>query len=275
MIVTLSAGKIKRLARQMLKGRFFSATLMVLLAMIIAQGPVYLFSYLFRSDFVNYLLNFYTVIVTGPVILGLSYYFIEMFRGSEGYPMESYAKSFSNIWNAIGLFTLTMIITILWSLLFVIPGIIAAIKYSQAFFILADEPELRPVECLLKSRLMMYGNKSRFFWLQFSFLPWLILLTLPSSFYLMMILDFSADMTIENYTNTVVQASSDPIYIVLSMLVLLVQAYVLTANACFYDIASGNLRLQYDGQVSLGQEAGSRDIYEITGFESHNGDDNN
>ena len=272
MIVTLSAGKIKRLARQMLKGRYFSAVLMVLMATVIMQGPVYLISYLFSSDFVSYLLNFYTVLVTGPVILGLSYYFLELFRGSDQYPMESYAKSFSNIWNAIGLFTLTMILVILWSFLFVIPGIIAAIRYSQAFFILADEPELRPIECLLKSKYMMRGNKARFFWLQFSFLPWYLLLSAPSAIYMLLTVDLSVGITMEQYVSSVNAVASDPIFILLNLLVLFVQGYVITSSACFYDIASGNLRLEYDGQVSLGSAPGSRDVYEITGFET---DENN
>ena len=49
-------------------------------------------------------------------------------------------------------------------------GIIKALAYSQALFILADEPDIAPMEALRKSEAMMKGNKTKYFLLGLIFL---------------------------------------------------------------------------------------------------------
>ena len=61
------------------------------------------------------------------------------------------------------------------SLLLMIPGIVLAFAYSQVPFILHDNPELRPVDVLRESRLMMKGHKRELFLLMLSFFGWMIL----------------------------------------------------------------------------------------------------
>lgn len=63
----------------------------------------------------------------------------------------------------------------LWSLLFVIPGIIAAYSYAMTGYILAEHPELTPSEAIARSKEMMEGNRWRLFCLQFSFFGWSLL----------------------------------------------------------------------------------------------------
>lgn len=67
---------------------------------------------------------------------------------------------------------------ILWSLLFIIPGIIASYSYAMTGYILAENPELTPKEVLQRSNEMMSGNRWRLFCLQFSFIGWAILSSL-------------------------------------------------------------------------------------------------
>ncbi len=67
----------------------------------------------------------------------------------------------------------------LWSLLFVIPGIIAAYRYSMALYVLIDNPELGALECLRRSKEMMRGNKFKLFVLELSFIGWILLATIP------------------------------------------------------------------------------------------------
>ena len=66
----------------------------------------------------------------------------------------------------------------LWSLLFVIPGIVAGYSYAMTDYILAEQPELTASEALSRSKEMMYGNRWRLFCLQFSFIGWSLLCTL-------------------------------------------------------------------------------------------------
>ena len=66
----------------------------------------------------------------------------------------------------------------LWSLLFIIPGIVAGFSYAMTDYILAEDPELTADEAISQSKSIMTGNKWRFFCLQFSFIGWDILATL-------------------------------------------------------------------------------------------------
>lgn len=66
---------------------------------------------------------------------------------------------------------------ILWTLLFIIPGIIAAYRYAMTSYILAENPEMGASEAIDRSKEMMKGNKWRLFCLHFSFIGWEILCT--------------------------------------------------------------------------------------------------
>ena len=63
----------------------------------------------------------------------------------------------------------------LWSLLFIIPGIIASYSYAMTGYILADHPELTASEAIERSKEMMSGNRFRLFCLHLSFIGWAIL----------------------------------------------------------------------------------------------------
>lgn len=64
---------------------------------------------------------------------------------------------------------------ILWTFLFIIPGIIAAYSYAMTGYILAEHPDLTATEAVERSKEMMSGNRFRLFCLQFSFIGWAIL----------------------------------------------------------------------------------------------------
>lgn len=64
---------------------------------------------------------------------------------------------------------------LLWTLLLIIPGIIAAYSYAMTEFILAEQPDLTASEAIARSKKMMEGNRWRLFCLQFSFIGWRIL----------------------------------------------------------------------------------------------------
>lgn len=73
---------------------------------------------------------------------------------------------------------LQTVYVVLWSLLFVIPGIIASYSYAMTGYILAENPNMVPGEAIEKSKEMMEGNRWRLFCLQFSFIGWSLLCTL-------------------------------------------------------------------------------------------------
>ena len=67
---------------------------------------------------------------------------------------------------------------VLWTLLFIIPGIIASYNYALTDYILAENPELTTKEALELSKKMMYGHRFRLFCLEFSFIGWAFLCVL-------------------------------------------------------------------------------------------------
>lgn len=69
----------------------------------------------------------------------------------------------------------TTFLTAVGAMLFVVPGVIAALSYSQAVYIMFDNPEMSALGCMRESRRMMRGQKMRLFKLELSFLGWLIL----------------------------------------------------------------------------------------------------
>ncbi|MEG2004078.1 MAG: DUF975 family protein [Clostridia bacterium] len=67
------------------------------------------------------------------------------------------------------------ILTMVFFMLFIVPGIILYFSYSQAPYLMIDHPEWSPIKCLNESRRLMRGKKMQFFTLWFSFLGWTII----------------------------------------------------------------------------------------------------
>lgn len=63
----------------------------------------------------------------------------------------------------------------LWSLLFLIPGIVKAYSYAMTEYLMAREKDLTAMEAIQKSRMLMKGNKMRLFLLNLSFIGWIFL----------------------------------------------------------------------------------------------------
>lgn len=116
-------------------------------------------------------------ILIGVVYVAQSYYLLAFTRNQ--IKPEKLEYLFKNIdkgfVNALVAGLLRTIFVFLWALLFIIPGIIKALAYSQVYHLLADNPDLEPMEALKKSEAMMDGHKSRLFGLYLSFIGWYIL----------------------------------------------------------------------------------------------------
>ena len=70
---------------------------------------------------------------------------------------------------------LIAIFTFLWSLLFIIPGIVKAYSYAMTPYIVHDNPEMPVRECIRQSQRMMKGYKMKLFLLDLSFIGWILL----------------------------------------------------------------------------------------------------
>lgn len=66
----------------------------------------------------------------------------------------------------------------LWSLLLIVPGIIASFSYAMTPYILAENPTLSANEAIARSKQLMDGHKGDLFVLRLTFLGWDILAAL-------------------------------------------------------------------------------------------------
>lgn len=64
---------------------------------------------------------------------------------------------------------------VLWTLCFIVPGIIKAYEYCMVPYILAEHPEMESAAVFERSRMLTQNNKMNIFVLEISFIGWLFL----------------------------------------------------------------------------------------------------
>lgn len=111
-----------------------------------------------------------------PLMFGYSVAHKElMVSGDTNLTANSFRYAFTGyLKNVLAMF-LVYVLTILWSLLLVVPGIIKGLSYSLTPYIIKDYPELSANQAIDLSVRMMNGHKAKLFWLWLSFIGWFIL----------------------------------------------------------------------------------------------------
>lgn len=113
-------------------------------------------------------------ILLSVFLLGNACLFLSVTSGREA-DADVFFSSFDNIVRAAALNFLMIFFISLWSLLLVFPGIIAAYRYRTAFYILAESPEISPIDAIRISKSMTAGRKWDIFVFDLSFIGWFIL----------------------------------------------------------------------------------------------------
>lgn len=119
-----------------------------------------------------------TTVINGAGKLGYATFNLRLVDGKE----TSFSDLFSQFHRLGDGFCMSFLVglyTALWSLLFLVPGLIKSFSYAMTPYILAEHPELSASDAITESRRIMDGNKWRFFCLQLSFIGWELLCTLP------------------------------------------------------------------------------------------------
>lgn len=112
--------------------------------------------------------------VINPFEVGCRRFFIRNLNepaqvGNVGYAFDNNYKNIAKTMFFRDLYT------ILWSLLFIIPGIVKAYEYMMIPYLLADNPQMTKEEAFAESKRMMQGQKWRAFLLDLSFIGWYLL----------------------------------------------------------------------------------------------------
>lgn len=207
------AADFRAIARGALRGRWFIAVMVTLVAAVLggtgSDGPEIKFNISASEASANLTLGGQTIFSTGgdPGIMallagGILYIVLAalviaavwLFLGSVvgvGYSkftlqlVDGNDAGFENLFqyfpywtNAVCTRLLKGLYVFLWSLLLIIPGIIASYSYAMTGYILAEHPEMTAGEAIAASKEMMYGNRWRLFCLHFSFIGWAFLCAL-------------------------------------------------------------------------------------------------
>ncbi len=126
------------------------------------------------AGFLDILLN----IMLGIVSIGFSLCCISISR-SESVNVGMLFDPFAYFLKCLWLNILIGIKVFLWSMLLVIPGIIAAYRYRFALYCFIDDPDLTASECIAKSCELTSGHKGELFILDLSFIGWGLLSAIP------------------------------------------------------------------------------------------------
>ncbi|EUJ23237.1 hypothetical protein PGRAN_09921 [Listeria grandensis FSL F6-0971] len=181
---------MKKIAKQRLRGVYLYSLIVWLVYMYVTD----------RMEDYQFALEGYTSVIPSigdvlpnsiiaGIILWLAYIFIGLpLMGSIQWFFLSIADQQKASWreilevftkkNYVRYFVASLIIMIfigLWSLLLIVPGIIKSFSYSQTFRLMRDNPEMGVMDAITLSRKRMNGRKTELFFLQLSFIVWLIL----------------------------------------------------------------------------------------------------
>ena len=154
--------EIRMAARQALKGNWVNAVLATLVFSLVVGAAS-------SIPLVGLLL-------VCPLEFGFMLCFLRLVRGEDSSEMVGDQFGvFNNYGRVLGTSLLVFLYTLLWTLLFIVPGIVKSYAYAMTPYVMNDRPELDAEECVHESRMMMQGYKWKLFCLDLSFIGWALL----------------------------------------------------------------------------------------------------
>ena len=115
-----------------------------------------------------------SIIVTPAFTLSMVRVYLLVIKDQKPEVKDAFS-GFDDFWSAFKVTFLVGLFTFLWSLLFIIPGIIKSISYSMSMFILAENKGKSALDCINESKQMTEGHKAELFVLALSFIGWILL----------------------------------------------------------------------------------------------------
>ncbi len=161
---------LKKSAKDRLKGKWGTAVLITLIYFLINGA----FSALGNIKETGFFFGLASIFISAPLTLGMAVAFIVLVK-SDSLVFENLFSGFKCYPKSLGMYLWTALWIVLWALLFIVPGIVKAIAYSQVFFIIADNPDVRVRDAMKISMRMTNGRKADLFMLGLSFLGWALL----------------------------------------------------------------------------------------------------
>ena len=151
---------IMKEAQESLKGKWGISIAACLIVTIITILVSYLGGYLINEDWGG---NILSLFIVPPVGVGIALFFLNIYDGSK-LEIKTIFNPFKEVWfNSVLAYFMMIVIIVLGSILFIIPGIIASLMFSQVLYILGEDNKIEPFNALVKSKKMMEANKWKLF----------------------------------------------------------------------------------------------------------------
>ena len=115
------------------------------------------------------------IFLVNPLRVGCNNFFLCNRRNSNTslYAMEIGFRS--NYKNNVLVMFMTQLFIALWSLLFIIPGVIKHYQYYLVEFLLSENPNIDYHDAMETSKRLTMGHKMNIFWMEISFIGWYLL----------------------------------------------------------------------------------------------------
>ena len=142
----------------------------------------------------------YTIFIGNVIVVGNNGYFIKNHDENPGLG-EIFSGFKGNYLNVVKIMFLMDLKTLLWLLLFIIPGFVKAYEYSMIPYLLAENPNLSADEAFSLSKRMTTGQKMDLFVLDLSFIGWIILGLICCGIGILFVLPYPEATRAEVYLN--------------------------------------------------------------------------
>lgn len=128
-----------------------------------------------KSNIPELLGRLINILLGGVITLGMSKFILNIATKKEEASFNDLFSGFNIYLKTLGLWIVMGVCIGIATLCLLVPGIIVALMFSQAFFILCENNEKSITECLKESSAIMKGYKSELFVLELSFIGWWLL----------------------------------------------------------------------------------------------------
>lgn len=112
--------------------------------------------------------------VGGATMIGYSRLNLNLVDGRE-IALPQLFSEYTHLFRGFAMIFLQGLYILLWTLLLIIPGIIASLSYAMTPYIMAENPDMGANEAIAASKKMMKGQKENLFYLYLTFLGWWLL----------------------------------------------------------------------------------------------------
>lgn len=166
-MIVRNAKELRAAARASLSGKWSGAVVVTLVCMVIMGVPGGLNLWADGSGTLLVLLL--------PLSWSFAVLFLDNIRSGNDYKVEQLFEGFKDYTRVLGTMLLVGIYTCLWTLLLIVPGIIKSFSYALTPYVMRDHPELKFNGAIERSMDMMHGHKFDLFYLNLTFIGWVLL----------------------------------------------------------------------------------------------------